>query len=309
MMKLKIFLIGILFPAAVFAQKVPSLDALLDGIHHWNLLHPDRTYARYAEKDYEKIADNLIAYQNEDGGWLKNMDWAGVLNIDSIKAGLKDEQKRSTLDNRNTFSQIEYLADVYTLTKKQKYRAASEKGLQYLLSTQKNNGGWRGWDVDAVTFNDDVTTGTLELFRNILQGDSSFLWLDSDMLKAIQKSYDKGLAVVLKTQYVQNGIKTAWAQQYDNETLVPVKARTFELPGLTAWESTAITIFLMGIKNPSEEVIQAVEAAIAWFNNSKIEGIRIERVPLQGKDIINHEYPYDNVVVKDETAPAIWSRF
>ena len=58
-------------PAAVFAQKVPSLDALLDGIHHWNLLHPDRTYARYAEKDYEKIADNLIAYQNEDGGWLK----------------------------------------------------------------------------------------------------------------------------------------------------------------------------------------------------------------------------------------------
>lgn len=45
------------------------------------------------------------------------MDWAGVLNIDSIKAGLKDEQKRSTLDNRNTFSQIEYLADVYTLTK------------------------------------------------------------------------------------------------------------------------------------------------------------------------------------------------
>ena len=160
MMKLKIFLIGILFPAAVFAQKVPSLDALLDGIHHWNLLHPDRTYARYAEKDYEKIADNLIAYQNEDGGWLKNMDWAGVLNIDSIKAGLKDEQKRSTLDNRNTFSQIEYLADVYTLTKKQKYRAASEKGLQYLLSTQKNNGGWRGWDVDAVTFNDDVTTGT-----------------------------------------------------------------------------------------------------------------------------------------------------
>ena len=146
MMKLKIFLIGILFPAAVFAQKVPSLDALLDGIHHWNLLHPDRTYARYAEKDYEKIADNLIAYQNEDGGWLKNMDWAGVLNIDSIKAGLKDEQKRSTLDNRNTFSQIEYLADVYTLTKKQKYRAASEKGLQYLLSTQKNNGGWRGWE-------------------------------------------------------------------------------------------------------------------------------------------------------------------
>lgn len=138
MMKLKIFLIGILFPAAVFAQKVPSLDALLDGIHHWNLLHPDRTYARYAEKDYEKIADNLIAYQNEDGGWLKNMDWAGVLNIDSIKAGLKDEQKRSTLDNRNTFSQIEYLADVYTLTKIQ-----SRFGKRPAISALHTKEQWR----------------------------------------------------------------------------------------------------------------------------------------------------------------------
>ena len=92
MMKLKIFLIGILLPAAVFAQKVPSLDALLDGIHHWNLLHPDRTYARYAEKDYEKIADNLIAYQNEDGGWLKNMVLAWVLNLDTIKAWMIDVQ-------------------------------------------------------------------------------------------------------------------------------------------------------------------------------------------------------------------------
>lgn len=76
-----------------------------------------------------------------------------------------------------------------TLTKKQKYRAASEKGLRYLLSTQKDNGGWRGWDVDAVTFNDDVTTGTLELFRNILQGDSSFLWLDSGMLIQYNRSH------------------------------------------------------------------------------------------------------------------------
>lgn len=110
-----------------WAQQVPSTMLLQDGIHHWNLLHPNRSYMRYAETDYENIADNLIAYQNLDGGWLKNIDWLGVLNSDSVKATLNDFEKQSTLDNRNTFSQIEYLADTYVLTNKLKYRLAVEK--------------------------------------------------------------------------------------------------------------------------------------------------------------------------------------
>lgn len=250
-----------------WAQQVPSTMLLQDGIHHWNLLHPNRSYMRYAETDYENIADNLIAYQNLDGGWLKNIDWLGVLNSDSVKATLNDFEKQSTLDNRNTFSQIEYLADTYVLTNKLKYRLAVEKGLDYLLDTQKENGGWRGWDVDAVTFNDDVTTGAIELCRNILQGDKSFLWLDKKYLDKIKIAYIRGINLILKTQYIQNGVKTVWAQQYDNVTLEPVKARSFELPGLTAWESSNIVLLLMGIENPSNEIIQAVHDAVNWFKN------------------------------------------
>lgn len=124
---LKLIIGALLLPTFLWAQKSPSTEALQDGIHHWNLLHPTRTYHRYAESEYEKIADNLIGYQNEDGGWLKNMDWVGELNIDSVKATLNDNARRSTLDNRNTFPQIEYLADTYTLTHKEKYREAAEK--------------------------------------------------------------------------------------------------------------------------------------------------------------------------------------
>lgn len=291
------------------ATAIPSTAALQDGIHHWNLVNPNRTYPRYDDSQYEQIADNLIAYQNEDGGWLKNMDWAGQLNADSVKATLDDTHRQSTLDNRNTFSQIEYLADVYSLTKNEKYRTACEKGLRYLLSTQKSNGGWRGWDVDAITFNDDVTTGALELFRNILQGDNSFLWMDEALKQEVKQAFDKGLAVVLKTQWVQDGVKTVWAQQYDNDTFQPVKARTFELPGLTAWESTAIVIFLMGIENPSAEVVEAIDCAMAWFEKSKIHGIKVERVEVKPEEIYNAEYPYDNVVVEDAEAPAIWARY
>lgn len=308
-MRLKKYLFLLCIPMSGWAQQVPSTMLLQDGIHHWNLLHPNRSYMRYAETDYEKIADNLIAYQNLDGGWLKNIDWLGVLNSDSVKATLNDFEKQSTLDNRNTFSQIEYLADTYVLTNKLKYRLAVEKGLDYLLDTQKENGGWRGWDVDAVTFNDDVTTGALELCRNILQGDKSFLWLDQKYLDKIKIAYTRGINLILKTQYIQNGVKTVWAQQYDNVTLEPVKARSFELPGLTAWESSNIVLLLMGIENPSNEIIQAVQDAVNWFKKSAINGIRIQQIALNKDKIINQEYPYDNVVVEDVNAKPIWSRY
>lgn len=308
-MRLKKYLFLLCIPMSGWAQQVPSTMLLQDGIHHWNLLHSNRSYMRYAETDYEKIADNLIAYQNLDGGWLKNIDWLGVLNSDSVKATLNDFEKQSTLDNRNTFSQIEYLADTYVLTNKLKYRLAVEKGLDYLLDTQKENGGWRGWDVDAVTFNDDVTTGALELCRNILQGDKSFLWLDQKYLDKIKIAYTRGINLILKTQYIQNGVKTVWAQQYDNVTLEPVKARSFELPGLTAWESSNIVLLLMGIENPSNEIIQAVHDAVNWFKKSAINGIRIQQIALNKDKIINQEYPYDNVVVEDVNAKPIWSRY
>ncbi|WP_239063477.1 pectate lyase [Bacteroides sp. 51] len=287
----------------------PSLNAFNDAIHHWNLEHKERNYARYEPTQYREIADNFIAYQNEDGGWPKNLDWLAVLNTDSVYAALKESYKKSTLDNRNTFPQIEYLADVYRITKEPRYKDAVLKGMGYLLDTQKSNGGWRGWDVDAITFNDDVTTGALELFRNILQGDESFSWLDAATLQRIKAGYEKGLQMVLDCQVVQDGVKTAWAQQHDNETLVPVKARTYELPGITANESCEVISFLMGIENPSPEVVESVKSAVAWLEKVQIKGLRVERVTLPEDQIINHEYPYDNVVVEDPDAEPIWARY
>ena len=35
-------------------------------------------------------------------------------------------------------------------------------------NSEKKNGGWRGWDVDAITFNDEVTTGVLRLLLHRL---------------------------------------------------------------------------------------------------------------------------------------------
>ena len=292
----------------IMAQ-IPSLEKFKDGIHHWNLEYKERNYQRYSSEQYIEIADNLTAYQNNDGGWPKNIDWLAILNTDSVYAALKDSYKRSTLDNRNTFPQIEYLADVYCISGEERFKNTVLLGLNYLLDTQKENGGWRGWDVDAITFNDEVTTGALELFRNILQGDKRFQWLSDVYKETIRQRYEKGIRLVLDCQIMQNGVKTAWAQQHDNETLFPVQARSYELPGITANESCEILLLLMGIDNPSPEVIEAVNSAVAWLDKVRIEGMRVKHISLSEDEIINHMYPYDNIVVEDVNAPSIWARF
>lgn len=222
---------------------------------------------------------------------------------------MKERYRQSTLDNRNTFPQVEYLADVYRLTKDERYKVAVLKGLDYLLSTQNQSGGWRGWDVDAITFNDEVTTGALELFLKITQGDESFDWVSSSLKEDIANAYQLGLEAILKCQIVQNGVKTAWGQQHDHITYQSVKARSYELPGITANESCDVILFLMNIPNPSDEIVESVKDAIAWLKRSEIKGIRVERISLSNENIINHEYPYDNVVVEDSEAKPIWARY
>ena len=310
-MKKKYYLMSLLLGVGSYAmsQTVPSMSALHDGIHHWNLEHKERNYKRYSPEQYTKIADNFVAYQNEDGGWSKNIDWMAELPADSVLNTLSDYHRRSTLDNRNTYSQIEYLAQVYTLTKATKYKNAVLDGMEYLLKTQKKNGGWRGWDVDAITFNDEVTTGVLRLFLHINEGDLNFSWLDDTMRKRIYQAFNKGIDMILRAQYVQNGVKTVWGQQHDNNTLLPTNARTFELASLTAGESCDVVRLLMEIPHPSDEVVESVKAAMAWFERVAITGMRVEKVAIPEDKAANHEYPYDLVVVKDKKAPRIWSRF
>ena len=63
-MKKKYYLMSLLLGVGSYAmsQTVPSMSALHDGIHHWNLEHKERNYKRYSPEQYTKIADNFVAY-------------------------------------------------------------------------------------------------------------------------------------------------------------------------------------------------------------------------------------------------------
>ncbi|MFX7914542.1 pectate lyase, partial [Acinetobacter baumannii] len=91
----------------------------------------------------------------------------------------------------------------------------------------------------------------------------------------IKAAFNKGIDCILKMQ-INDGKPTAWCQQHDEVTLQPAWARKFEPPSITNGESSDIVLLLMSIKNPSKEIIAAVENAIVWFNESKILYTRVK---------------------------------
>ena len=51
-------------------------------------------------------------------------------------------QHHTTFDNATTYTHVQYLAQVYEVTKIEKYREASLKGIRFMLAAQYPNGGW-----------------------------------------------------------------------------------------------------------------------------------------------------------------------
>ncbi len=114
----------------------------------------------------------------------------------------------------------------------------------------------------------------------------------------------KGIDCILKCQIAVNGKRAAWCQQHDEKTFAPAPARAYERPSLASMESLGIVRFLMGIDRPGPEVIQAIQAAVTWFDAAKLTGIRYEE-----KRGESAEGGHDRVVVADPAAPPLWARF
>ena len=255
-------------------------------------------------------AEMVLLFQNPDGGWPKNVGWNSFETLSDAKEGFKKFPKRkSTIDNSATYTQIRELAAAYTKTNNPDYRDAARRGLEFILREQRRSGGWRGSDVDAITFNDDAMIGVMRLLKEIMQKQSTFRWVKPAERERCQQALARALRVLLDCQIVVDGKKTAWCQQHDHETLKPLKARSYELPSISGVESVKIVRYLMEEEAPSAEIVEAVEGAVAWFRRSAIRGIRIERFDIDpvkdGDKVIEH----DERVVRDPDAKPMWARF
>ena len=266
----------------------------------------------YGSKEALRIAETVLLYQRDNGGWPKNYDRARELtNGEKQKIGSQKKQNDATIDNGSTHSEVRYLAKVYNTSRDERQKQAFTDGVEFLLKAQYENGGWPQSYPNAsgyakhITFNDDVMIGVMTALRDIAHDRASYSFVDAELRTRCAEAVSKGIGCVLKCQIEVNGRKTAWCAQHDERTLVPRKARSYELASISGCESVSIVRFLMEIDKPTPEVIQAVQGAVEWFDTAKLTGIR----QIIQKEDNSTPKGWDKVVVTDLSAPPIWARF
>lgn len=266
----------------------------------------------YASAAARELADTVLLYQFPNGGWPKNreMTLAPAVEAAARAKPVPADEQMPTIDNGATHAQLVFLARVLTADNGSgAHRAAVERGLDYLLTAQYPNGGWpqffplREGYYRHITFNDDAMASVLEVLHAVAQGRAPFAFIDPDRRTRAAAAVARGVDCILRCQIVIEGKKTAWCAQHDEHTFAPAPARKFEPATLSGMESVGLVRFLLQVE-PTAEVVAAVEAAAAWFEQVKLVGLRYGRVP--APDLPKG---YDNVVTPDPAAPPLWARF
>lgn len=266
----------------------------------------------FASSEAKDIAENVLLYQRDIGGWPKNIEMQNVLTSSDKQQliKIKSDPNGCTTDNGATCQEMLFLSKIYAKQPNEKYKVAFLKGIMYLISAQYKNGGWpqffplkEGY-YSHITYNDNSMINILNLFKEVKDETGYYsIKVPDEIIKLVTISFNKGVDCILKTQYKQNGELTVWCAQHDRETFQPAKARAYELPSLSGKESAKIVLFLMSIENPSKEIKIAIESAVKWFEKTKIEGIQV--VTINPDD----EKSKDKIVVENIDAEPLWARF
>lgn len=193
-------------------QKKIDVSGFYDSAHHWKDITDHEQYIvrlpnqkEYKPSQIKEIADNVLLYQQKNGGWPKNYDMLAILTPEQ-KAILKEgrDSLRTTFDNGATHSQIEYLAKAYTILKDKRYADAAIKGIKFILEAQYSNGGWSQFYPDTsgyrkyITFNDDAMTGVMNVLHHIVEGSPNYSFVNNSLREKVKSAFWKGIDCILK---------------------------------------------------------------------------------------------------------------
>jgi pectinesterase len=280
----------------------------------WNSIAQLKNAATFYMSDAGAyVADNILYYQNGNGGWPKNIDMSLRYGIDA-NASPRDE--KSMIDNNATTTQIRYLAYMLgAFPTCQRYTDAFNAGMGFLFNAQyQTNGGWpQVWPIEPndysrhITYNDNAMLHVMQIMRDIVYGNGLFSFVPADMVAKATTALNKGVDCMLKTQIIADGKKTGWCQQHDEVTLLPTNARAYELPSESGKEGPQVLGFLLSLDlsrpdMPKQDIIDAVEGAVVFYDAVKILGTRYVQAN-------NEAGVADSWIEPDPTATPLWARF
>jgi PelA/Pel-15E family pectate lyase len=148
-------------------------------------------------------------------------------------------------------------------------------------------------------------THAVEILHDVATGAADYTFVSPALARRAGPAADRGIECLLKLQIVENGVKTAWAQQYDALTLEPTSARNYEMASLTSDESYPVAEFFMQLPNPTPAEVAAVHAAAAWFTKVEIFGYRYGSGNFGG----DRNNPDGRKLMAVSGAGPIWSRY
>jgi pectinesterase len=307
MKKIFLSLIAIAMTLGSFAQ---NQSAPKMSYKDWVRNAPHYTDEFLTTAEAARIAENVMLYQQNTGGWPKNIRMQNELTDKDREFALvlKADDNESTIDNDATTTEIRFMARMYNAQGDERYKESVMRGLDYIFRAQYANGGWpqfyprpEGY-YTHITYNDEAIVNVMRVLSDVYYGNQPYSFVPDSIRQKAKTAFDKGVECILATQIVFNGKPTVWCAQHDEVTLEPAAARAYELPSLSGQESCGIVLLLMDIPNPSQRVIDAIENAVAWFNEFKIEGLKKEY-------FTNQVGQRDYRMVKADDCPTIWARF
>lgn len=264
----------------------------------------------YGSEESVRVAENVLLYQRDIGGWPKNTPMHNPLT-EAEKAKVNDDKGNNDaiFDNSATTTEMKFLARMYNKTKNDSYKESFNRGLSFILDAQYENGGWpmfwplRKGYYTHITFNDNAIVNILAMLRDIRDKNNLYSEVtNSQNLDRVAKAFAKGIDVILKTQIVVKNEKTVWCAQHDETTFLPAKARSYELPSFSGAESVGIVRLLMSIPDPSHEIIKSVDGAVKWFDSHRLKNTRWD-------SFTNKDGQKDRRIVTDPKAGDMWARF
>ena len=222
------------------------------------------------------VADLIVALQNEDGGFQVLPDNYEMSQKETRLGSMKDV---SSVFNGATTSELKYLAKYITANKPEdsKYQDAFVKGIKYLLTTQRDNGGWSMNPGSGSGFNANIEVGNkamtevLTLLSDIaILNNQDYVFARKAMnVDEIKSAVEKGNDFIVKSQISNNNKKSGWATQYDKSGNVTM-GHTYERESVSSYTTKDVIDYLMTIHNPSQDIKDAVESAYRWLKDVKI---------------------------------------
>ncbi len=276
----------------------------------WKSVAKDMPEKWYGSDESKAVAENVLLYQRDSGGWPKNTPFHKPLtDVEKAKIGDDKGLNDAILDNDATTTEMKFLARMYNKTRNEDYNTSFIRGLNFIFEAQYDNGGWpmffplRKGYYTHITYNDNCIINIMELLRDIYNKKQIYLFVESeDVVLKAKNAFWKGIDCILKTQIITHGKPTVWCAQHDENTFLPSKARSYELPSFSGGESPGIINLLMEIPNPSPAIIKSVQGAVEWLDTHRIKNTRWE-------SFINKDGLKDRKIISDPKAGDMWARF